>query len=373
MIALCDGLLKAPRAVLTKDTPRNLLGVKTMRWLILRVLGAASITALALLQLWHTWVDAIPVRAAERIVVRLESPSPPSDLWHQAVERFAALIRSRAEGLLDVAVFCCSQLSRDTVRQVEMVGSGAITGALIPATGVASYDERASIWLYPFIARSHEEYWSLLDSDWSRQLWREILMPRGITPIVEASTNQGFRQLTTRSRMVTRPEHLKGLRIRVTPSPLYIDLFRVLGANPVQMPFGDVFSALQQRTVDGQENPLPLIWSAGFHKLQDYLTIWNYSGNAMVFAFNTRFWNTLEPSLQRIFTEAAVEVAYWHRQAVVHADEVLVRELQGQLKEVVRLSEEDLLAFENATRPLYDLWAGRLGPELAAVLAESLR
>jgi TRAP-type C4-dicarboxylate transport system substrate-binding protein len=127
--------------------------------------------------------------------------------------------------------------------------------------------------------------------------------------------------------------------------------------------FGELYGALQQGVVDGQENPISLIYVSKFHEVQDYMTIWNYSADSIGILTNQALWKDLSAAEQEIMTKAAAEAAAWHRQEQTAADARLLKELEGKL-EVTVLTPEQIAAFRDKMAPVYAEWEPAIGSDL---------
>jgi tripartite ATP-independent transporter DctP family solute receptor len=156
----------------------------------------------------------------------------------------------------------------------------------------------------------------------------------------------GFRQVTNSKREVRLPDDLKNLKVRVPGLELALAIFKAFGAVPITMSFADVFTALQQGTIDGQENPLSLIWSSRFFEAQKYCTMWNYMYDAVCFIANKGLWDGLSGADKKMFGQAAKEAMQFERQVVRGEDKSLIKELEGKGMKVTQLSPAELKAFK---------------------------
>ena len=141
----------------------------------------------------------------------------------------------------------------------------------------------------PWIASSFEDMEKIMDGP-GKKIWKD-LESKGVVPL-DGYSSSGFRQITTSKHPIEKPEDLKKLKIRVPGISMYSSIFTELGANPTTMPFGELFVALQQGAVDGQENPISLIASSGYEEVQKYLSIWNYSADVIGMLINKELWES---------------------------------------------------------------------------------
>lgn len=297
--------------------------------------------------------------------IRMESPVGLEFPWSQILVRFAEGVEKRTDGAVTVQIFPNLELSGDNATQFENIQKGTVGGAVVNSQPLTAFDERLNVFSLPFLASTPEEYFKLLDGP-GKDLWAKSLEKLGVAGIPEAITMDGFRQLSNNGKPVDDPSDLKGMTIRTPGLPLYVDIFKALGANPTSIPFGELAGSLQQGVVDGQENPMATIKAGGFQEFQDYLSLWNYSNSAMVFAFNKDLWEGAEPEVQKIMTEEAIKATEWHRQTVTKTNDDILKEYEQAkaFKEIVELDSEQYAAFRKALQPVVDSWRKRLGADV---------
>ena len=190
----------------------------------------------------------------------------------------------------------------------------------------------------------------------------------------------GFRQITNSKRPIQKPEDLKGLRVRVVGSPIFIDTFRQLGADPINMNWGDAVTAFQQGVVDGQENPVGVLIPVQIFQYHKYVTMWNYLVDPLIVYWNKEQWDAFPDDIRKAIQEAATEAGRFQK-AVARAgldgdkslnilknefnfemevpDPVKFFESKGMTVNI--LNEDQLKAFKAATKPVIDKWIPQLG------------
>lgn len=177
-----------------------------------------------------------------------------------------------------------------------------------------------------------------------------MLANKGITYL--GSFHNGFRQLTNSKHAVTTPEDMKGLKIRVPGSAVYMGVFKALGASPTAMSWSEVFTAIQQGTIDGQENGCSVTKSAKMDEIQDYMTIWNYSYENDLFVANTKVWENLEDNTKELLQQCATESCEWGRDRLEAEEDSLIQGFIDEGMQVDILTEEQLQAFKDAVAEL---------------------
>jgi TRAP-type C4-dicarboxylate transport system substrate-binding protein len=166
--------------------------------------------------------------------------------------------------------------------------------------------------------------------------------------------------ITNNGRPVVRPEDLRGIKLRTPKDPERVKLFKLLGASPTSMAFGELFTALRQGVVDGQENPLSQIVSARLYEVQTYLSLSRHVYSPAYPLMSRRFFDSLPEDVRRRLRDIAVEVGDFHRER----GEILDAEYLAECRKYLQVTEIDRAAFEAASAPLYDEFTRRHGPEL---------
>ena len=189
----------------------------------------------------------------------------------------------------------------------------------------------------------------------------------GVMPL--AWGENGYREISNSKKAIKSPEDLKGLKIRVVGSPLFLDTFTALGANPTQMSWADAQPAFASGAVDGQENPLAIFTAAKLHSVaQKHITLWGYVNDPLIFVVNKEIWNSWTPADREIVKQAAIDAGKEEialaRKGVVEADKPLLKDIAALGVTVTQLSPAERAAFVKATRPVYDKWKGQIGADL---------
>jgi len=178
----------------------------------------------------------------------------------------------------------------------------------------------------------------------------------------------GFRQVTNSKRAIRTPSDLDGLKIRTTSSPLFIDIFRALGANPVNMNWGEAQTAFQQGTVDGQENPVvSVIIPSKLWTSQKYISLWNYVNDPLVLGMSKLTWDSLTAEDKAIVKKSAEEAMAWQKKgsrAGLEDSNEAIETLKKNGMEVTVLSANEIEAFKAKTKSVYDKWVGEIGADL---------
>jgi tripartite ATP-independent transporter DctP family solute receptor len=225
-----------------------------------------------------------------------------------------------------------------------------------------------NLFALPFLMPDHKAIDAITTGDVGKKLF-EIVAAKDVVPL--AWGENGFRELSNSKRAVRKPDDLKGLKIRVVGSPLFNETFTALGANPTQMSWADAQPALSTGAVDGQENPLTIFTVAKLHTVgQKFVTLWGYVADPLIYSVNKDVFAAFSPADQQIVRDAAVEASVYNkeiaRKGITQADPSTLKEIEGLGVTVSKLTEAEVKAFRDATRPVYDKWKARVGNDLVA-------
>jgi TRAP-type transport system periplasmic protein len=289
----------------------------------------------------------------------------PGSSWDKGALKFKELIEERSKGRFKIETFPNAVLAQGNDRvEIEMTQSGVIDLLIKSTMWMPALDPRFTTIQLPFQFANHDVAEAVMDGPAGDMLLD--LLPRHRLKGLAWGVN-GFRQVTNGRREIRTPADMQGLKMRVPGIDLSLAIFRRLGSVPVSMSFAEVFTALQTQTVDGQENPLSLIWSSRFFEVQKFATLWNYMYDAICFISSERLWKSLSPEDQEMFQKAAKEAMDFERQVVRGEDKSLAGELEKMGVKVTRLTPEELKAFQDAIRPVYEEFKEKLGKETVSV------
>ena len=262
---------------------------------------------------------------------------------------FAQLVSERSGGNVTVAVFPNDQLANGNAsRGIEMIASGSIDLAAYATCTLAVIDEKLPVATIPWIFDDYAQAREVIDTT-GGEYYAQRLAMKGMTYL--GSFHNGFRQITNSKHEVTDPSDMENLKIRVPGSVVYMGFFRALGADPTSMNWSEVFTAIQQGTIDGQENGVSITSTSKMQEVQDYLTMWNYSYENDLFVANTEVWNSLEPETQELLQACATEACEWGRDALEAEEAEILEEFEAGGMTITYLTEEEQAAFDEAIAP----------------------
>ena len=260
-------------------------------------------------------------------------------------KHFSELVEEKSGGAVTIDVFPNDTLAGgNSTKGVEYIATGGSDLGAYATSVLANIEPKMSVATIPWTFKSYEEAKEVIDTT-GGEYYAGLLADKGITYL--GSFHNGFRQLTNSRRAVTKPEDLKGLKIRVPGSEVYMNFFNALGANPTAMSWSEVFTAIQQGTIDGQENGCSITKSAKMDEVQDYMTIWNYSYESDLFLANTKVWDRLEDNTKDLLQECATEACEWGRDKLEEEEEELIKEFQEEGIQVDILTDDQIGLFQN--------------------------
>ena len=288
--------------------------------------------------------------------------------WGIAGERWAELVKEKTQGRINIKMYPGTSLvGGDQTKEFTAIRQGAIDLSIGSTINWSPQVKELNLFSMPFLMPDYKAIDALTQGEVGKDLFK-ILDGKDVVPL--AWGENGFRELTNSKRPIRSPDDLKGLKIRVVGSPLFLDTFSALGANPTQMSWADAVPALSSGAVDGQENPLTIFTVAKLHAAanQKNLTIWGYVADPLIFVVNKEVWKSWKPEDQKFVSEAAVQAAKENidaaRKGLIPPDDTTIKEVQGLGVNVIRLTDAEKAAFQKATKEVYDKWAKQIGPEL---------
>ncbi|CAM3828556.1 MULTISPECIES: TRAP transporter substrate-binding protein [Pseudomonadaceae] len=228
----------------------------------------------------------------------------------RAAKLFAEEVAKASDGKLKVRTFGAASLGSDDQMQSALIGGAQemMVGSTATLVGIT---KEMAVWDTPFLFSSAEQADVVLDGPVGRQVM-DKLEEKGLVGLVY--WENGFRNLTNNTRPITRLEDFSGVKLRVMPNPVFLDTFKLMGANAVPLPFSELFTALETKAVDGQENPFNTILSSKFYEVQKYLTVTNHVYSPWIVTVSKRWWDGLSQTEQSILLEAAKKARDFERQ-----------------------------------------------------------
>ena len=304
---------------------------------------------------------AAPVFAAGPVVIKVAavtSDAHPDFIAMRDV--FKKNLEARSGGRIKVELYPNGQLGGDR-ECIESVQMGTLEIAMPASSVVAGFDPRFQVLDLPFLFRDKKTAFAALDGDLGKKL-NDGLLSKGFVNL--GFNENGFRHVSNNRGPVTKPEDMKGLKLRTMENPLHVAFFKLLGANPTPINSGELYTALQQKTVDAQENPIPLIYTTKFYEVQKYLTLSGHVYAATALLMNDKFFSSLPKDLQKVVQEGAERYRTEQRKMSAQQDKEMLAKLKASGMQINELTPAEKQAFVKATAPVYGEFQGKIGKAL---------
>lgn len=280
------------------------------------------------------------------------------DPYAIAARYFAEELEAAAPGEFNVQFFPNHQLGDDTAMlqamQFGTMGAGVITG-----TQVGTLESAFQLNDLPFLYANNQQAHKVLDGEVGQELLAK-LDSQGIVGL--GFPEAGFRHTINNERPIRTPEDFKGVKLRVQPSDLFIDSFRAIGANPVPMAWSDVFTAVQQGTVDGLEIPLPVIFANKYPEVTEYLSLTSHTYNALALLMSKQTFTKLSEANQQAVREAARRAIERQRETVAANNGQVLDQIRAAGMKVNEV--DDVEAFRSRVAGVYDEYSDKIGADI---------
>ncbi|MGB6105048.1 MAG: TRAP transporter substrate-binding protein [Pusillimonas sp.] len=307
---------------------------------------------------------ALPVSAQQ--VLRLSHNASPGNPKSDASLMFAKLVEQKTEGRIKVQVGGAAQYGEDVESLTNMrLGTLAFSAnSQGPTSGVVP---EFSVLGLPFLFRDLEHAYKVIDGPVGEKLG-ELADAKGL--VLLALWDNGIRHVSNNVRPIKTPEDLAGIKLRTPPDPITMDIFTALGANPTPLAFSELYIALQQGVVDGQENPFMNIHSNKLHEVQKYISTTAHKYETTPFLASKIVFNGFSKKDQDLVKEAAIEAGRYNREASLKSDETL---RQAFLDAGLEINDIDSAPFIEKTKSVYDKWSKDYPEMVELVVSEARR
>jgi len=295
----------------------------------------------------------------------LNNPDHPVSF---GVKKFAELVAQKSAGKLKVQEFPASQLGNEMQQQSAL--QGGVQEMSAPATtSLAGIVKEFGMFDFPFIVGTPAQADALVDGPLGKALLAK-LPEKGLVGL--GYWDLGFRNVTNSKRPIHRVEDMEGLKIRVIPNPVFLETFKAFKANPAPLPFSELYSALEQRAVDAQENPYSVILSNKFYEVQKYLTSTNHVYAANIMLVSKKFWDKLSPTEQKILQESALQARDYQRSISRGVAQKAVGELKAKGMQVNEPSAAEHARMVALVKPIIERFSASYDPAMVRLFNEEL-
>jgi tripartite ATP-independent transporter DctP family solute receptor len=325
----------------------------------------------------------IPIASAKgfKKEYKLQVTVGPNFYWGQGAAKFADLVKKKTNGQINIKPYYGSSLLQGAqLKSAQLVAKGVIDCAFESTINISTVIPECNVFSLPFFVNTYENLDKLEQGQTGKAIF-DAMKKKRMMPL--AWGENGFRQITNDKIAIRRPQDLEGLKVRVVGSPIFIDIYRQLGADPVNMNWGDAITAFQQGVVDGQENPAGVLLPVQIWQYHSQVTFWNYVVDPLIFYWNKQQWDKFPKDIQQAIAQAAGDAGRFEKalcragldgetsinilknefnHVMEHPDPVAF--LQQNKMTVTILSDEERESFKKATQPVYESWGPKIGKGL---------
>jgi TRAP-type transport system periplasmic protein len=300
---------------------------------------------------------------AQAVKLTLGHGAAPGNPRHEAAVKFADVVKARTNGRIEVQVAPSAQLGDDAA-MVTALRTGALDVSANSQGALANAVPEYAAFGMPFLFGNLAQAWKVLDGPLGKEL-ADRTAEKGM--VVLGYWDNGIRHMSNSKKPLLKPEDLKGMKIRTPPDAVTVDIMQALGADAQQIKFAELYVALQQGVVDGQENPLMNIHASKLYEVQKFISLTGHKYEMTPFLMSKRSWDKLSEGDRKAVREAAAEATALQRKLSQESDDKLISELKAK---GVRVDTIDKAGFEKATGSVDDKWmAGPIGPYVKKVIA----
>lgn len=310
--------------------------------------------------------------ASAETVIKVGHGAAESFHMHRALLHFEELVEAGSNGEIDVQIFPSSQMGPDR-EMIEGVQTGVLEMAIPPSSFFAGWDPAFAVIELPYMYASKEIAFEVLEGEAGDSMIERI---EGQGLVGLGWLELGVRNVTNNVRPIASPADLEGVKLRTMQVPAHVATFQALGANPTPMNFGEVYSALQQGVIDGQENPLAIITSQRFYEVQSYLSTTGHVFAVYMPVISQPFFDSLSAEHQELIRDSMAAARTFQAETVAAEDASQLEEIRAAGVEVLELTAEQRQAFADATESVRLQYRDEVGAEaydawVAAVAAAS--
>jgi len=314
----------------------------------------AAITVVFVFLACGTWMGSA---LAQSWTFKLGDATAPDHAYNVGARKYAELVAQRTGNRVKIDIYPATQLGseRDLVEGLQL----GTVDLVVTSTGpLGGFVPRMFVVDLPFLFRDKAHAYKVLDGPIGKSLL-EPFAAKGIMGL--AFWENGFRNITNNVRPIEKPEDLRGIKIRTMENKIHLASFKAWGASPTPMAWGEVYTALQQKTIDGQENPIAIIYTAKLYEVQKYLALTGHFYSPSPLLMSLKAYNGLPRDIQKIMLDAAIECATFERNLLRDEEARQITELKGRGMQV---TTPDKKPFQDAAASVYREFEAQFGKDL---------
>lgn len=308
-------------------------------------------------------VSSVSAFAAEAIKLKFSHGAPSTSTWHEGAEKFANLVKERTQGKFDFTIYPLDELSGgNQVAGIDLVQTGVTDVHLQDALVWSAVAKKSVVPCFPWLLPTYEDVDRHVKGEGGASL-KQVLNEAGVVCL--AIGENGYRQVVNNRNPIVQPSDMKGLKMRVPGSNVHVSLLKYIGADPITMNQSEVYTSLQQGTIDACENTLDLLFTQKTLEVVKFISLWNYSYDPLYLSVSQELWGSLSDEEKAIF-QAAADEAMAYQVVITREKEKALRGRLGEYKvEVVEsLTPEQVKTFQDATAKVYEDYRQEFGEDL---------
>ena len=299
--------------------------------------------------------------AEDPIVLKIGMTTEIGGHYHSGAVHFKEQVEKYTDGRVRVDIFPSSQLGNERA-MVEGVGMGFLEMCIVSTGPLPNFSPDFMIFDLPYIFKNRDEAFKAMDGEIGADILKS-LEPMGIKAL--GFWENGFRHISNNKKSIIHPSDVKGMKIRTMENPIHQATFKTLGATPTPMAWGEVFVALQQGVIDGQENPLVIVYTTKLYEIQKHISLTGHFYSPAVFMISKQLFDGFPKDIQDAIVKAEKEARDYERQFSAQLDEQLVESLKN---EGVAFADVDKDEWKNACAPVYDQFKSQINPKYLEAL-----
>ena len=315
-------------------------------------------------------VAAMGTASAQERTLKMGLNGPEGHPAVAGMKKFAETVAAKSGGKIKVNLFLNGSLGSDQA-VVSALKGGTIELAVMNSGILASEAKELAIFDFPFLFANEKESDAIVDGPVGKKM-HALLEPKGLIGL--SYWELGYRQITNSKRAVNKVEDLEGLKLRVIPNPINIDWVKALNANPTPMPFPEVYGGLEQKAIDGQENPISVIAANKFWEVQKHIVLSNHQYNPQSVIMSKKVWDSLTPAERKLIDDAADEAAKTQRAESRSAVAANLELLKKNGMTVTQLPPAEVAKLREKMKPVIAKYSANVGDatvnEMMAELAK---
>lgn len=298
--------------------------------------------------------------APEKIVIKIGHVTAENHSVHITCQEFEKYVEQQTGGKVDVQIYPNAQLGGDR-QMTEAVALGTLHICLPTTSALSAYNPKFAVMDMPFMFKSKEAAFKAVDGELGVK-FNELVKPVGIR--ILGYNDNGIRHISNKVRPINEPKDLKGIKMRVMENPVFIDLFKALGTNPTPMSFGELYTGLQQGTVDGQENGASLVYASKFYEVQKYYSLTGHLVSIVAIIVNDKFYEGLPADIKQVVNDGVKKyMVDMQRDMETKGESEYLKKLEEAGMKINTITPENYKKFVDAVKPMHEKYKATIGQD----------